>query len=238
MRKLSQNGSRNGLVWRLVCGWTILNQLETQRSREFLHWIQTFIVRDWIIFKILFFFQVRIVRKPNYGGVVAFSLLMLLVAGFLYLRRNSLEFLYNKNMYAWAVVVSDHFSYITNFTIFSSFFSETKFRLVNIAPYGLIDWLNERTLFLSSYRLWFSSWLPAKCGIISEAISSEPFQIFSCTFNVCVLLFLGPPFMQRHPQSKQWVRLRCWTLSFDLLFFRSVLITKGGSRCVKGFSSW
>lgn len=50
--------------------------------------------------------QIRIVRKPNYGGVVAFSLLLLLVGGFLYIRRNSLEFLNNRNMYAWVVVVS------------------------------------------------------------------------------------------------------------------------------------
>lgn len=79
--------------------------------------------------------NVRIVRKPNYGGVVAFSLLMLLVAGFLYLRRNSLEFLYNKNIYAWVVV-------------------------------ALI-------LFMTSGQMWNH--------------------------------IRGPPFMQRHPQSKQWM---------------------------------
>ncbi|OQV20681.1 Magnesium transporter protein 1 [Hypsibius exemplaris] len=79
--------------------------------------------------------NMRIVRKPNYGGVVAFSLLMLLVAGFLYLRRNSLEFLYNKNMYAWIVV-------------------------------ALI-------LFMTSGQMWNH--------------------------------IRGPPFMQRHPQSKQWM---------------------------------
>ncbi|KAJ8724766.1 hypothetical protein PYW07_015724 [Mythimna separata] len=45
--------------------------------------------------------QVRVFRPPNYSGFVAFSMLFILVAGFLYLRRNNLEFLYNKQM--WAV---------------------------------------------------------------------------------------------------------------------------------------
>lgn len=46
-------------------------------------------------------FQIRVFRPPNYSGAVAFSMLFILVAGFLYLRRNNLEFLYNKQM--WAV---------------------------------------------------------------------------------------------------------------------------------------
>lgn len=45
--------------------------------------------------------QIRIFRPPNYSGAVAFLMLFVLVAGFLYLRRNNLEFLYNKQM--WAV---------------------------------------------------------------------------------------------------------------------------------------
>ncbi|KAF9813148.1 hypothetical protein SFRURICE_015637 [Spodoptera frugiperda] len=45
--------------------------------------------------------QIRVFRPPNYSGAVAFSMLFILVAGFLYLRRNNLEFLYNKQM--WAV---------------------------------------------------------------------------------------------------------------------------------------
>ncbi|XP_038213074.1 tumor suppressor candidate 3 [Zerene cesonia] len=45
--------------------------------------------------------QIRVFRPPNYSGAVAFSLLFVLVAAFLYLRRNNLEFLYNKQM--WAV---------------------------------------------------------------------------------------------------------------------------------------
>lgn len=78
---------------------------------------------------------IRVVRKPNYGGVVAFSLLLLLVGGFLYIRRNSLEFLNNRSMYAWIVV-------------------------------ALI-------LFMTSGQMWNH--------------------------------IRGPPFMQRHPQSKQWM---------------------------------
>lgn len=78
---------------------------------------------------------IRVVRKPNYGGVIAFSLLMVLVAGFLYLRRNSLEFLYNRNIYAWVLVAI--------------------------------------ILFMTSGQMWNH--------------------------------IRGPPFMQRNPQSKQWM---------------------------------
>lgn len=38
-------------------------------------------------------------RPPNYSGTVALIVLFGLVAGFLYLRRNNLDFLYNKNMW-------------------------------------------------------------------------------------------------------------------------------------------
>ncbi|KAJ2950811.1 hypothetical protein O0L34_g9081 [Tuta absoluta] len=44
--------------------------------------------------------QIRVFRPPNYSGVLAFTLLFALIAGFLYLRRNNLEFLYNKEMWA------------------------------------------------------------------------------------------------------------------------------------------
>lgn len=39
-------------------------------------------------------------RPPNYSGTLALIVLFGLVAGFLYLRRNNLEFLYNKTMWA------------------------------------------------------------------------------------------------------------------------------------------
>ncbi|GLV35751.1 Oligosaccharide transferase gamma subunit [Carabus blaptoides fortunei] len=45
--------------------------------------------------------QIRVFRPPNYSGTVALVVLFALVAGFLYLRRNNLDFLYNKN--AWAI---------------------------------------------------------------------------------------------------------------------------------------
>ncbi|KAK7873342.1 hypothetical protein R5R35_011385 [Gryllus longicercus] len=46
--------------------------------------------------------QLRVFRPPNYSGTVALILLFGLVAGFLYLRRNNLDFLYNKN--CWAII--------------------------------------------------------------------------------------------------------------------------------------
>ncbi|KAK4887222.1 hypothetical protein RN001_003493 [Aquatica leii] len=44
--------------------------------------------------------QIRVFRPPNYSGTVALVVLFAIVAGFLYLRRNNLDFLYNKNMWA------------------------------------------------------------------------------------------------------------------------------------------
>ncbi|ELT95019.1 hypothetical protein CAPTEDRAFT_183918 [Capitella teleta] len=45
--------------------------------------------------------QVRVFRPPNYSGTLALFLLFLLIGGLLYLKRNSLEFLYNKT--SWGI---------------------------------------------------------------------------------------------------------------------------------------
>lgn len=49
--------------------------------------------------------QIRIFRPPNYSGTVAVVMLMALVAGFLYIRRNNLEFLYNKQLWSLLAVM-------------------------------------------------------------------------------------------------------------------------------------
>ncbi len=46
--------------------------------------------------------HIRVFRPPNYTGTVAMLMLFVLVGGLLYLRRNNLEFLYNKN--AWGIL--------------------------------------------------------------------------------------------------------------------------------------
>lgn len=46
--------------------------------------------------------QIRVFRPPNYSGTLALALLFSLVGGVLYLKRNNLEFLYNKT--SWAIV--------------------------------------------------------------------------------------------------------------------------------------
>jgi len=48
--------------------------------------------------------HIRIFRPPNYSGTLAFALLMSLIGGLLYLKRNNLEFLYNKTSWAIAAV--------------------------------------------------------------------------------------------------------------------------------------
>lgn len=50
----------------------------------------------------IFIFQIRIFRPPNYSGVAVFLVLFIFIAIFLYVRRNNLEFLYNKQM--WAII--------------------------------------------------------------------------------------------------------------------------------------
>jgi len=46
--------------------------------------------------------SIRVFRPPNYTGTVALLMLFALVGGLLYLRRNNLEFLYNKT--AWSLI--------------------------------------------------------------------------------------------------------------------------------------
>ncbi|XP_050300060.1 tumor suppressor candidate 3 [Anthonomus grandis grandis] len=49
--------------------------------------------------------QLRVFRPPNYSGTLSIILLFAFMGGFLYLRRNNLEFLYNKTMWGiWALL--------------------------------------------------------------------------------------------------------------------------------------
>lgn len=48
--------------------------------------------------------QIRVFRPPNYAGTVALIMLLVLVAGFLYLRRNNLDFMYNKTMWGFGAL--------------------------------------------------------------------------------------------------------------------------------------
>ncbi|XP_003690642.1 tumor suppressor candidate 3 isoform X2 [Apis florea] len=43
--------------------------------------------------------QIRVFRPPNYSGTVAIVMLLILIGGFLYLRRNNLDFIYNKTIW-------------------------------------------------------------------------------------------------------------------------------------------
>ncbi|KAK9508947.1 hypothetical protein O3M35_006377 [Rhynocoris fuscipes] len=48
--------------------------------------------------------QIRVFRPPNYSGTLALAMLCTLVAGFLYMRRNNLDFLYNKSIWGICAV--------------------------------------------------------------------------------------------------------------------------------------
>jgi len=46
--------------------------------------------------------QIRIIRPPNYSGTLALLILFALIGALLYMRRNNLDFLYNRTSWAFA----------------------------------------------------------------------------------------------------------------------------------------
>lgn len=52
--------------------------------------------------------QIRVIRPPNYAGPLMLGLLLALIGSLAYVRRNNLEFLYNKNVWAFSALVSTH----------------------------------------------------------------------------------------------------------------------------------
>ncbi|CAI9732339.1 Hypothetical predicted protein [Octopus vulgaris] len=49
--------------------------------------------------------QIRVFRPPNYSGTLAVALLFSLVGGLLYLKRNNLDFLYNKTSWGFGAMI-------------------------------------------------------------------------------------------------------------------------------------
>lgn len=49
---------------------------------------------------------IRVIRPPNYSGTLALLTLLVLVGALLYVRRNNLEFLYNRTSWALIALVS------------------------------------------------------------------------------------------------------------------------------------
>jgi oligosaccharyltransferase complex subunit gamma len=49
---------------------------------------------------------VKIFRPPNYSGLLLVVMLLLMVAALLYLKRDNLEFLYNKTTWSLIIIVS------------------------------------------------------------------------------------------------------------------------------------
>lgn len=61
------------------------------------------IVIKWNLF---LWYKIRVFRPPNYSGTMALIIVSVLVGGLLYLKRNNLEFLYNKTAWGIASLVS------------------------------------------------------------------------------------------------------------------------------------
>lgn len=57
--------------------------------------------------------QIRVIRPPNYAGPLMLGLLLAFIGSLAYLRRNNLEFLFNKNVWAFSALVGTwHFYFI------------------------------------------------------------------------------------------------------------------------------
>uniref|UniRef100_A0A3P9NY28 Magnesium transporter 1 n=2 Tax=Poecilia reticulata TaxID=8081 RepID=A0A3P9NY28_POERE len=48
--------------------------------------------------------QIRVIRPPNYAGPLLLGFLLAVIGGLAYLRRNNLEFLFNKNVWAFSAL--------------------------------------------------------------------------------------------------------------------------------------
>lgn len=70
-----------------------------RNSSEFMNGDQNLFL---ILYVFLLIFQIRVLRPPNYSATIALVALFTVIGGLLYLRRNNLEFLYNKTM--WSVM--------------------------------------------------------------------------------------------------------------------------------------
>ena len=63
------------------------------------------LVIPWVLFTFIQF-QIRVVRPPNYAFAIFIGILLASIGCILYVRRKSLEFIYNKNYWAIAAVVN------------------------------------------------------------------------------------------------------------------------------------
>lgn len=109
--------------------------------------------------------QIRVIRPPNYAGPLMLGLLLAVIGSLAYLRRNNLEFLFNKNVWAFSALVGSSFSWDLSFdlmlihkvVLFTSYRWKRSHlshsRAASVFLFGLS---------VSSVLFW--SWHPAKCG--------------------------------------------------------------------------
>lgn len=65
----------------------------------------TFVMFTAFTHKSVFLPQIRIIRPPNYAGPLLLGFLLAVIGGLAYLRRHNLEFLFNKNVWAFSALV-------------------------------------------------------------------------------------------------------------------------------------
>lgn len=80
-----------------------------------MHTVYIFLFNHFTYIDILML-QIRVFRPPNYSGTVAVVMLLALLGGFLYLRRNNLDFIYNKTIWGLGALVNA-FSFVISIII-------------------------------------------------------------------------------------------------------------------------
>lgn len=68
--------------------------------------------------------QIRVIRPPNYSGTLALFILFGLIGALLYMRRNNLDFLYNRTSWALGALVMSKIKIVPCILIFFLFISE------------------------------------------------------------------------------------------------------------------
>lgn len=61
--------------------------------------------------------QIRTIRPPNYAGPLLLGFLLAGIGGLAYLRRNNLEFLFNKNVWAFSALVMSSCVFVPTYRI-------------------------------------------------------------------------------------------------------------------------
>ena len=155
--------------------------------------------------------QIRVFRPPNYSGTLALALLFSLIGGLLYLKRNSLEFLYNKTSWWIAALVSVILlKKVTILIFFASDFRKLPKQLFLLPANSYVSGKYKYEIFED-----------IGCSNIRYVFQSV---IFAMTSGQMWNHIRGPPFMHKNPQTGQMVsyHFNAWQYFSAFVIMRSL----------------